>query len=174
MPFIKLKKNWFGPEGVRYKARDGLIQVSEEIAAQAPTSAEIFDDNGKSLPSRSPVPRPGHGAKPIEEQRLDLIPGGAPTHLISQATGTAPAPGLLDEDDLKAVEESRKKRAALRTEQAKTTEHKEEQETINKMVDVAQAQEIADKQATDPVAVASGQVPASSSAPKPVATPTKK
>lgn len=168
MPFIKLKRNWFGPDGTRYKARDGMIQVTEEVAAQAPTSAQIFDDNGKSLPSKAPVPRPGHGAKPIEEQRLDIIPGAAPTHQMATATSVA-EPIELDEDDLKAVEEARAKRAALAKEQAKTPEHKEEQATIDKMIPVAQAQEVADKQANDPVAVAAGQVPAPTPAPAPKA-----
>jgi hypothetical protein len=158
MPFIKLRRNWFGPDGIRYKARDGMIQVTDEVAAQAPTTAEIFDDKGKQLPSRAPVPRPGYGAKPIEEQRLDIIPGAAPTHLINVAPDDAEV-GALDDDDRKAVKAARDARAKLAQEQAKTPEHKDEQKAIDKNVTVAAQQEVKDKQATDPVAVASGQVP---------------
>lgn len=167
MPLVKLRRNWFAPGGVRYRARDGLHQVSQEVADQAPSDAIVYDDNGKTLPSRSPVPRPGHGAKPLEEQMLDLIPGAAPTHMI-RTTGPVISPPQLaplseeEQKKLDAEREAANKEAAEKVEQKAKEEKVDEQEKID--AGLATAEKVAEqaKPALDPVAAAStpGKAPA--------------
>jgi hypothetical protein len=131
MALIKLKRNWFDPSGQRRKARDGLHQIPDDWIGQVPSDATVFDDNGKPLPSAAPVPRPGHGAKPLEEQVLDQLPGGGPTHMISTAT-SADITTVPDEDLEKEVKRRQEEREKLAAEQAKTPEHKEEQKVVDK------------------------------------------
>lgn len=150
MALLKLKRNWFGPDGVRYRARDGLHQVSDEVAAQAPSDAEVFDDNGKSLPSRAPLPLPGFGAKPLHEQVLDLIPGAAPMHVQKIATSDAPTLAL-DETEQKKVAETIAEREKLTAEQAKDPDHGDDQAKIDSGLAVAEKVEEKIAEATDPV-----------------------
>lgn len=167
MMLLKLKRNWFGPNGVRYRARDGLHQVPEAIAAQAPSDAVVYDDNGMALPSRGAKPLPGYGAKPLHEQLLDTIPGAGVSHVEKSASGGSidnPV-GMSDEDREKAEKEAEKDR-----EKQAEAEHKEEQSKVTEALKKVPELEENIQKATDPVAEASKTGPA----PKPQASPTKK
>lgn len=91
---VKLRRNWFGPDGVQYRAGQGLAEIGDDLKDELPTDAVIVSEDG-TLPSRGTPTIPGYGGKPQHEQVLDLIPGAAPTHLILQAAETQPnADGL--------------------------------------------------------------------------------
>jgi hypothetical protein len=154
MPFIKLKRNWFGPNGVRYKARNGLIQVSDEVAAAAPSDAEIFDDNGKSLPSPALKPLPGFGAKPLHEQVLDTVPGAAPLHQIKTAYSGVTDQVPVSEAKQASIDADTEERKKIAAEAAKTPEHQEAQKSIDEALEVTPILEENIEKATDPVATA--------------------
>lgn len=61
MAKIKLKRNWFGPGGQRYKAAAGLHSIPDELLSQVPTDAEVFTDDGK------PVVKPKAEHEPAEK-----------------------------------------------------------------------------------------------------------
>lgn len=93
---VKLKRNWFGPNGVRYRVRDGLVEVSSDALPHLPSDAEIWASKG-SLPDKGTPVMPGYGGKPLHEQALDMVPGAAPVHQIVAARN-APAVVRSPED----------------------------------------------------------------------------
>jgi hypothetical protein len=51
---VKLQRDWFGPEGVRYrsKGRMGALfirTVPDEFLSKLPSDAEVYDESGKKL-----------------------------------------------------------------------------------------------------------------------------
>lgn len=174
MALVNFRRNWFGPNGVRYRRRDGLVQVPDDYIPLLPRDAEVFDDHGKALPSKSKEPLPGFGAKPLHEQNLDLIPGAAPVHMERVASsGPSPAQPVLSEEE----EEKRAKEAEKASEElagadpeAAEKQHKEESAAIQAGIDKVQELEKKQAEANDPVEAASKP----GSAPKPAVPPTKK
>lgn len=83
---VKLARNWFAPDGTRYRSRMGLVEIPEGMKDALPTDALIMSPGG-TLPSPAPKPQPGFGAKPKHEQVLDQIPYAAPTHQITLGAG---------------------------------------------------------------------------------------
>lgn len=129
---VRLRRNWFGPDGIQYRATQGLAEISEEFRDDLPTDAVVVSDDG-SLPSRGTPTIPGFGGKPQHEQVLDLIPGAAPTHMILAAAGEMPnadglnppkAPPPTPEEAEKVREEEAKKLRAEYKEDLKTSEEK--------------------------------------------------
>lgn len=116
---VRFKRNWFGPDGVRYRTRDGLAEVPEGLRDQLPKDAEIIEDKAfAELPQKSLSPQPGYGAVPEWEQKLADL-GAAPTHVITANAGEGQAPSkgdALDDDG------SAKRDAARRVEQEKKDE----------------------------------------------------
>src|SRR5690348_11337711 len=87
MAFVKFKRNWFGPDGKRYRANEGLHEIHDEnILAVVPSDAEVYEGSG--LPTLTLRPKPGFGAKPSNELIADLMPGGAPTKVLPQNRNT--------------------------------------------------------------------------------------
>lgn len=102
---VKLARNWFAPDGVRYRTRDGLAEIPEELRDKLPSDARIVSETG-TLPSDGPKPIPGFGAKPVHEQTLDLIPGAAPTHQMTYAAGSGQNPAKEDDEMKKGFEDA--------------------------------------------------------------------
>lgn len=124
---VKLRRNWFGPNGVQYLTRDGPNEVPDEYRDQLPSDAVILTEKAITFDTGKPK-LPGFGAKPLHEQVLDEIPYQAPTHMITQAgTGqTGPAePKDLTPDELKALSPAAKK---ARAEQQKNFDDAEKQD----------------------------------------------
>lgn len=161
MALVRLKRNWFGPNAVRYRSRDGLIQIPDELVPLVPSDAEVYDDNGKSLPSKSLEPLPGFGAKPLHELNLDLIPGGAPVHLAKVATSEGPDIPLSAEEQKKHDDAAKVASEKLRDTRpdGKTAEeaHKEEQAAVTTGIAQAQAAKEAQDKVLDPIEHASKQ-----------------
>ncbi len=154
MTLLKLKRNWFGPNGVRYKARDGLVEVPKEIADLAPSDAVRYDTDA-SLPTRSLEPLPGFGAKPLNELNMDLIPGAAPTKVMTSVGRNSPA----DPNDPEEQERLKKAAAAeelLRGTDTKAEEKKAADETAAIEAGIKVVEELQEKQAeaNDPVQAA--------------------
>lgn len=94
---VRLRRDWFAPGGVRYKVRNGLVEVPEDMRAFLPSDAEVVSSVG-TLPDRESAAVPGFGAKPAHEQALDQVAGAAPTHLIEAMplrSGEPRTPGEL-------------------------------------------------------------------------------
>lgn len=160
MALIKLKRNWFGPNGVRYRAREGLHQISEEMAKQAPSDAVLFDDGGKPLPSLALEPVAGFGAKPMHEQLRDLVPSPvAPAVEVE----------LTEEEVKKRDAEAEKARAETAAKVAKEAEaaHDDDQAKVTESLIIAEKVRVDIEKVTDPIAAASA---ATAKSPTPVAT----
>lgn len=153
MVFVILKRNWFGPDGARHRVTDGMFQIPDDQVDQLPSTARVFDDNKKELPSRSLLPKPGFGAKIAEEQILDVIPGAAPVH-STVATGTGGERTPFTPEEQKKLDAQAAERQKVRDAEAATPEHKEEQKKIDAAV--VEAEKLTDNlvKATDPVATA--------------------
>jgi hypothetical protein len=171
---VKLKRNWFGPDAKRYRVRENLHQVPDEWKDLVPSDAECFDDHGIALPSRAPVPRPGYGAKPIEEQILDVV-GSGTVKVTGTATTSAPpmTPEEKAEDDKKAeaaMEEFQK----LRQEAEDAKENGDEQSRIDELLKKADEFAKEHKLANDPVAAAAEKQSHQPATPAKPTTPAKK
>lgn len=163
---VIFKRNWFSPDGIRYRARDGLQEIPERFRDLLPKDAEVYE--GGNLPSKSIQPKPGFGAKPIEEQITDLIPGASPVHVLEPNRQSALGPG---EDNTPEGAERRARaaeaEAALQDRKGTSAEaldkkHAETQEAIDKGLGLAHAAEDVVTIATDPVqAAAEGLIDAS-------------
>lgn len=96
---VRFKRNWFGPNGVHYKTRDGLAEVPDEFKDKLPSDAEIVNQD-LILPSKGMEPIAGFGAIPEHEQKLADV-GAAPTKQITRGAGEGQEPSkgdALDED----------------------------------------------------------------------------
>src|SRR5574339_655225 len=101
---VKLRRNWFGPNGVQYRPQDGLAEVSDEFRDQLPSDAEIVSDKGMPFDTGKPK-LPGFGAKPAHELVMDEVPNAAPTHLITEAAGEGQTSGPRPPRELTPEEE---------------------------------------------------------------------
>lgn len=138
---VRLRRNWFGPDGIQYRATQGLAEISADLRDELPSDAVIVSEDG-TLPSRGTPTIPGFGGKPQHEQVLDLIPYAAPTHLLRRAAGEmpnadglnppkAPPPTAKEAEKLEAerVERERKEHAeAVKESEAKLAEVREDVE----------------------------------------------
>lgn len=109
---VKLRRNWFGPNGVQYRTQDGIAEISKDLRDQLPPDAMIISEDDMKFDTGKPK-LPGFGAKPAHELVLDEIPGAAPTHMIIAAAGETGGP--KEPDDLTPEQEK-----ALTPEQRKT------------------------------------------------------
>lgn len=91
---VSIKRDWFGPGGKIYTK--GTIEYNGP-EDQLPSDAVVVSEDG-SFPVRENTPKAGFGAKPLEEQVLDLIPGAGVTHTISSA-GAATATKATEKED---------------------------------------------------------------------------
>jgi hypothetical protein len=81
---VNFKRGFYhSPTGVYY-ARGTQDYSGDE--RELPSDALLMSRDA-TLPTASVQPMPGFQAKPIHEQRLDLIPGAAPTHEIAAIRG---------------------------------------------------------------------------------------
>lgn len=146
---IALKRDWFAPGGVLYKAGTVEYAGSEN---ELPSDALIVSENGR-LPVRENTPKAGFGAKPLEEQVLDLIPGAGVSHQMPVGAPAAPAPALTDAEREKADAEAEEARKAAEAEKAKQTEaeNKVTKEDVAKGLANAEAAAKLVTKATDPL-----------------------
>lgn len=145
---VSLKRDFFGPGGVLYKKGTVEYNGAEE---SLPSDAVIVSENGR-LPVRSNTPKPGFGAKPLEEQVLDLISGAGVSHQIDVTPGKD-APRLTEAERKEQDEKAAKAEEAAAAERKKQTE----KEDAELKADVAEGLKNAEKaaeavtKATDPI-----------------------
>lgn len=146
---IALKRDWFAPGGVLYK--QGTVEYSgpeEEL----PSDALIVSENGR-LPVRENTPKAGFGAKPLEEQVLDLIPGAGVSHQMPVGAPSAPAPKLTEAEREKAEADTETAHKAAEAEKAKQVEADNKvtkKEVAEGLVNAEEAAKLVTK-ATDPL-----------------------
>lgn len=143
---VRFKRNWFGPNGVRYKTRDGLAEIADDLRDQLPKDAEVIETSVKELPAKSLAPQPGFGAIPEWEQKLADL-GAAPTHTITAGAGENQEPSkgdALDEDGTARRDAARRVEEEKRAEEAAIADKKAVQDKAN-----------ADKAAADRAALVS-------------------
>jgi len=145
---IKLKRSFFSADGVLYPK--GLVEYNGD-PKQIPSDAKIMSKDG-TLPVRENTPKAGHGAKPLEEQVLDLIPGAGVTHQLDLTTTAAPT---LSDAEKKEKQEANDKAAAeadkdkaKAADKASAEDKKEVAEGLKNAEKAAEAV----KEATDPLA----------------------
>lgn len=90
---VNFKRPFFSPSGNLIPKGTQEYNGPED---QLPRDAVVVSKEGH-LPVMSNTPKPGHGAKPVEEQILDMIPGAGLTHQID-TTPTPEAPALSEEE----------------------------------------------------------------------------
>lgn len=147
---VRLRRNWFGPNGVQYRAGQGLAEIGDDLKDELPTDAVIVSEDG-TLPSRGTPTIPGFGGKPQHEQMLDMIRFAAPTHLILHAAETqpnadglnppkAPPPTAKEAEKLEAERVDRERKEhdeAVKASEAKLAEvRKDVEEGIDKAAEV--------------------------------------
>lgn len=106
---VKFKRDFFGPDGVLYSK--GTQEYNGEVD-KLPSDALVVSESG-TLPVHSNTPKAGFGAKPLEEQVLDLIPGAGETHLIDSAGGNT-----SNETDNKSAAEKKEVEAGVKAAEA--------------------------------------------------------
>lgn len=114
---VSLKRDFFGPGGVFYGKGTVEYNGDEKLL---PSDAVIVSEGGR-LPVRENTPKPGFGAKPLEEQVLDLIPGAGVSHQID-VSAPVKAPVLTEEQRKERQAENDKAAEAARVEAAKQTD----------------------------------------------------
>lgn len=115
---VKLANDWF--DGFKYHKK-GVVEFNGR-EEDLPSSAVKLTDKGLPFVSTANTPKPGFGAKPVEEQLMDLV-GASDTHQIEVGPGSSggitPAPEPSLSDKLQANSEASEKREAARAEQQK-------------------------------------------------------
>lgn len=107
---VQLTNDWF--DGFTLH-RKGRIEYNGD-PAKLPSKAVVLSEKGFPVESTANTPKPGFGAKPAEEQVLDLI-GAGPTHQIDvgpDAGGITPAPDNPEKDEKDAEKEKAEADAA--------------------------------------------------------------
>lgn len=61
---VVFKRNWFGPNGVRYRSRNGEQPVPDDLEDQLPSDAVVI---GKPHVAKPPEVKPHEGFKPSTE-----------------------------------------------------------------------------------------------------------
>lgn len=145
---VNFKRDFFGPGGVLYTKGTREYNADENLL---PRDAVVVSKQGH-LPVQENTPKAGHGAKPIEEQILDMIPSAGKTHQIEPADG-GHAPALTD--DQKAERQKENDDAARKADEARAEEAKKADADLAKSVEKALplAQKAADAvaKANDPL-----------------------
>ena len=150
---VKFKGDFFAPGGVLIEK--GLREYNGP-EDQLPSTAVIIDRQGR-LPLQSNSPKAGHGAKPLEEQVLDLIPGAGVTHQIDN-TPAPKAPELTAEQkaekqkEVSAAAEAASKETAKAQEKADANLVTETKEGVKAAEAAAAKVEAATDPITDPFA----------------------
>lgn len=130
---VRFKRNWFGPDGVRYKTRDGLHEIADGLRDQLPKDAEVVETKVKELPPKALAPQPGFGAIPDWEQKLADL-GAAPTHQITAGAGENQEPSkgdALDEDGSARRASARRVEEEKKAEEARVADEKAIQDKAN-------------------------------------------
>lgn len=152
---VNFKRDFFAADGTLYSkgTREFNGPVEDKNGnSLLPSTAQIVDENGH-LPVQANTPKAGHGAKPLEEQVLDLIPGAGETHQIQQADGGGAAPVLTAEERHDKETAAEKQRSEER-EAAKKGDDAEAKELAKDVkTGVANAEKAAEqvKEMTDPL-----------------------
>lgn len=110
---VKLSNDWFDGQTYHKKGVTFEYHGKEE---DLPNGAVILSENG-TLPVGANRPKAGHGAKPVEEQIMDMV-GGTDNHQQSVGGGEGSGEGVtkapadeqkvLDEAVAKAAEADKK------------------------------------------------------------------
>lgn len=133
---VKLRRNWFAPNGIRYRTRDGLAEIPEDMEKLLPSDAVILSKKD-TLPLKGELKQPGFGLKPEHEQVLDLIPYAGPSHIATPGAGAGvenvdlhPAKTPPSEKELEAAEKERE-RSEADAERTRKAEVKEEAKAVS-------------------------------------------
>ncbi len=144
---VNFKREFFGPGGVLYQKGTQEYNGDPDLL---PTDALVVSEKG-TLPVRENTPKAGHGAKPLEEQVLDMIPGAGKTHQID----VTPAPDLVLTDAQREEKEKEAAKVAADDEKAKAkaddAEAKDLKESVEKALPAAEKAAEAVAKATDPL-----------------------
>lgn len=145
---VQLKSDWFAPGGVYYTK--GTVEYNGD-EDDLPSTAVVVSKTG-TLPVKANTPKAGFGAKPLEEQVLDMIPNAGETHMVSTPGGDDDI-DLSDDEKAERQAEANATRGEERKEAAKddAAEAKAAQKDVDKHV--KQAEKAADTiaKATDPL-----------------------
>lgn len=114
---VRLKNDWFDGQSFHKK---GIVIEWNGDKKELPSDAEVLSEKG-TLPTSANTPKAGFGAKPVEEQLLDIA-GAGPTHQIEVA---GPSPTLTDEER----EEQEKKDREVREKEAAEAKKKADEQT---------------------------------------------
>ncbi len=127
---VRFKRNWFSPDGVRYKTRDGLHEIGDSLREFLPKDAEIVSEN-ETLPDKGLKPVPGYGAIQEWEQKLADV-GAAPTHLITAGAGEGQAPSKGDalDDDGSAKREAKDRAEAEKSAEDRKVANAPKKDTV--------------------------------------------
>ena len=147
---IKLQNDWFDGQNFHKKLVTTEYNGPKELL---PSSAVILSEDG-TLPVGDNTPKPGFGAKPVEEQILDML-GAGPTHQIETSAGGAlPSVRLTQEELDKRSDEARQAAddaANSSNERREELVKKMQQETAEALPKAHEAAERVEK-AIDPLA----------------------
>lgn len=143
---VLLKSNWFDGAKLHLQGRIDYSGPKEEL----PATAVILSEDG-TLPVASNSPKAGFGAKPMEEQIMDLV-GMGPTHQIIASSDE----NLTDEEraerDASALED--RKAAAQARRDASDVELEKLREETERGLAAANTAFAAIEPAIDPIAAA--------------------
>lgn len=101
---VKLKNDWF--DGQAYRKKQVVFEYHGEME-DLPSSAEVVSEKG-TLPVGANRPKAGHGAKPVEEQIMDMV-GGSDNHQQTVGGPTAEksdGPTVASKEDQKVLDEA--------------------------------------------------------------------
>lgn len=145
---VRLARDWFDGQTLRragipfeyYGEKDGL-----------PSKAVVLSADG-NLPDLANTPKAGFGAKPVEEQLLDMA-GAGPTHQI-ELGGGAPSDSLTPQEqrekEREATETRKKERDA--SDPDAEAQLKADKENLDKVLPVIEKAAEDQKKANDPLA----------------------
>lgn len=100
MALVNFKRDFFDRDGKYYTAGTHEYNGPTEDKAGnplLPSDAVVVEGAALPFQQESPIPKPGFGAKPLEEQVLDMIPGAGDDHQIHSAGG---APAVLTDEQM--------------------------------------------------------------------------
>lgn len=100
---LELKRNWFGPDGVRYRAEvrgsRHRHRVPDAVAAQAPTDAKVYTADGKFLGLRKDWSQEAEAAaKVVGDLRTAVDAARAKATAATAAVTTAEATHKAETD----------------------------------------------------------------------------
>ena len=148
---VNFKRSFFSAGGVLYE--QGTREYNEGGPETLPSSALIVSENG-TLPVRSNSPKPGFGAKTLEEQALDLIPGASPTGQIpSGGVNPHAVSPLTIQERLDAAQERQRAEEATEAERVEKAKAEDEALKVEVEAGVANAEKVVEQigKTTDPL-----------------------